>query len=224
MKLTKAKLIKFIKPGIEKLGFTEFKDTISGYHGIFLKRLKNGFYLTLGLTIHRYYDSMFTGDYYLSKTTRVASIWGDIPIESEERPGFLLTDEERAIYPEDEINVKGSYDIWWNGNDEKAITDFLKVIEITEPRFINQPELINKIEKSKEVQKMKIQADKVIQSVASNQVGTNFNFLPNKEVDNIPMIWFKAAESVLLNSGGILNANTVKLLATDAYRQNTLQL
>jgi hypothetical protein len=45
-------------------------------------------------------------DYYLSKTTKIGATWGDIPNESYKRPSFLLTDLERSIYPENEINVK----------------------------------------------------------------------------------------------------------------------
>jgi len=41
MKLTKAKLIKLVKPGLEKLGFTEFKDTISGAQGLFCKKIND---------------------------------------------------------------------------------------------------------------------------------------------------------------------------------------
>lgn len=136
MKLSKAKLIKMVKASLEDLGYTEFKESTGGSQGLFVKDLGRGFYLTLGLTIHRYYDSAFTGDFYLSKTTRFASLWGDIPRESYERPSFLLTDEERSVYLEDEINVKAARDIWWDGSDENSVLDFLRVIEVTEPRFV----------------------------------------------------------------------------------------
>lgn len=222
MKLTKAKLIKLVKPGLGKLGFTEFKETTEGSQGFFAKKLKNGFYLTLGLIIHRYYDSAFTGAFYFSKTTRWASVWGDIPDESYKRPGHLLKDGERSIYPEDEINVKGAYDIWWDGNDEKSVLDFLRVIELTEPRFVNQPGLMRKIEQSQDIQALSNYSEAVKKLVSTNQINGSFSFLPVKEVDGIPLDWFKASEKVLKESKGILNANTVKLLAADAYRQKQL--
>lgn len=222
MKLTKTKLIKLLKPNLEELGFTEFKDTIIGAQGFFAKKLKNGLYLTLGMTIHRYYDSAFTGDFYLSKTTRWASVWGDIPNESYKRPGRFLTDEERSIYPEDEINVKGAYDIWWDGSDEKSIADFIRVIKLTEPRVINQPELIEKINESHQVKILARYAEKVKELVRENQTEGDFIFLPTKEVDGISLTWFKASEKVLRENEGILNSNTVKLLAADAYRQYQL--
>lgn len=222
MKLSKTKLIKLVKPSLEKLGFTEFKETTEGSQGFFAKKLKNDFYLVLGLIIHRYYDSAFTGSFYLSKTTRWASVWGDIPNESYKRLGHLLADAERSIYPEDEINVKGAYDIWWDGNNEKSVLDFLRVVELTEPRFINQVGLIEKINQSKEVNLLSDYSEKVKEIVATNQADGTYSFLPAKEVDEIPIIWFKASEKVLKESKGILNANTVKLLAADAYRQKQL--
>jgi hypothetical protein len=222
MKLSKAKLIKLVKPQLNQLGYIDFKDSLSGYQGLFSKKIENGFYLTLGLIIHRHYDSAFTAEYYLSKTTRIASIWDDIPKESSERPSFLLTDAERSIYPEDEINVKGAYDIWWDGNNEKSVLDFLRVIELTEPRFINQIDLIKKINQSKEVNVLSNYSETVKNIVATNQAEGKYSFLPTKQVDEIPIIWFKASEKVLEENKGILNANTVKLLAADSYRQNQL--
>jgi len=222
MKLSKARLIKLVKSGLEKLGFMEFNDTINGTQGFFTKKLESGLYLTLGLIIHRYYDDAFTGAFYLSKTTRWGSVWDDIPKESYRRPGYFLTDRERSIYPENEINTIGSYDIWWNGSDEKAILNFLRVIELTEPRFANQSDLIRKIENSQEIKMLSKYADKVNDFVGKNQLQGSYKFTPSKEVDNIPMDWFKASEKVLNDNKGILNANTVKLLASDAYRQYCL--
>jgi hypothetical protein len=222
MKFSKSKLIKLIKPSLEKLGFTEFKDSKGGWQGIFCKKLGNGFYLTLGLTIHRYYDNAFTADYYLSKTTTIGATWGDIPNESYKRPSFLLTDLERSIYPENEINVKGAYDIWWNGNDQKSVSDFLRVIELTEPRFINQTDLVEKITQSQEVKILSNYCMKVKSIVATNQADGTYFFLPEKEVDGIPIIWFKASEKVLKENNEIINAHKVRRLAADAYRQNKL--
>jgi hypothetical protein len=222
MKLSKSKLIKLVKPSLEKLGFTEFKDNKGGWQGLFCKKLENGLYLTLGLTIHRYYDSAFTADYYLSKTTIIGATWEDIPNESYKRPSFLLTDVERSIYPEDEINVKGAYDIWWDGNDEKSVLDFLRVIELTEPRFTNQTDLTQKINQSKEVNILSNYSEEVKNIVATNQADGTYSFLPAKEIDEIPIIWFKASEKVLKEHKEILNAHTVARLAADAYRQKQL--
>jgi hypothetical protein len=222
MKLTKTKLIKSIQLPLEKMGYTEFKDSIEGTQGLFIKTLNNGFYLCLGLTISRYFDDMFTVDYYLSKTTRWGAVWKDIPNESYERPGIFLTKQERFIYLDEEHNAEGVVDVWWNGNSEKEINNFLKVIEITEHRFVNQYEIIKKIEESKELAKLSSLAKKTQQVVELNKVIDNLNFQPKKEIDNIPFVWFKAAETVLKEDKEILNDNTVKFLAADSWRQYML--
>lgn len=222
MKLSKGRLTKLVKSGLENLGFVEFKDTVNGTQGFFTKKLESGLYLTFGLIIHRFYNDSFTGAFYLSKTTRWGSVWDDIPKESYRRPGYFLTYNERSIYPESEINTIGSYDIWWNGSDERSILDFLRVIELTEPRFANQPDLIKKIENSQEIKTLSEYADRVKDLIGKNQLDGSYKFIPSKEVDNIPMDWFKASEKVLNDTKGILNPNTVKLLASDAYRQYCL--
>lgn len=220
MKLTKAKLISLLKPDLEKLGFIQIKDTITGSQGLFVKKLHKDFYLTLGLIIHRYYDSAFTGAFYLSKTTRWSSIWGDIPKESYKRPGYLLTDSERTVYSETEINAKEIYDIWWDGKDKDSLSQFLNVIQITESRFLNQTDLFTKVELSTEVNLLSKYSHKVKELINEKSIiNRAYKFLPTKEIDNIPIIWFMAAEVVLTDENGILNSNTVKLLAADAYRQ-----
>jgi hypothetical protein len=52
----------------------------------------------------------------------------------------------------------------------------------------------------------------------------NFECLPAKSIDNIPMEWFKAAEYVLLEREVYLSLNVrmVKNLAGNAYRQSVL--
>ena len=59
-----------------------------------LKYIVYYFYLSLGMNIHRFYEDCYTCDYYLSLTTCIYSMWGDIPLLSSKRPGELLTDEE----------------------------------------------------------------------------------------------------------------------------------
>lgn len=216
MKLTKAKLIKALKPEMEKLGYHWFKDSISGAQGLFAKKVDDSLYLTVGLTIHRYYDDAFTADLYLSKTTNIYCTWGDIPKDCEERPGFLMTDEELAKYKEDDYLIK---DIWWSC--EKSLDDFIDAIRLYAPRMLDNEDLIRRIKSSKDVEELWIISSKIKQNVGNIPV-TEFSFIPEKEIDNIPLEWFKAAEWTLRESGEYVNLHIVKLHASDAYRQYVL--
>ena len=222
MKLTKSKLIKLLNPRLEKSGYTFFKDTSSGAQGVFCKKISSELYLTLALTIHRYYESAFVGEFTFSKTTIPFLSWGDIPNEMNKRIGHLLTDSERSSYVEDEINAKSAKDIWFNGGDADSVLDFIKVIEITEPRIVNDRELIEKVNQSKDVTSLASYSKRVKELVLNDKTEGTYSFLPTKEIDGIPIIWFKASEKVLRENKEILNAHTVKRLAADAYRQSIL--
>lgn len=221
-RLTKAKLNTLLRKGLSDLGYTEFKDSISGYQGLYAKKLDNGLYLSLGLTIHRYYEDAFTADFYLSETTFVGATWGDIPKKSDQRPGGLLFAEEILKYEDGDLNVKGSHDIWWHGYDDEALSDFIQVISFTEPRFINQPDLILAIKNSKDGKLISQCALKTIEFAIENKLNDPYDFLPPKEIDNIPMIWFMAAEKAMIELKESLSVNGVKATASDAYRQYVL--
>ncbi|MCT1532164.1 hypothetical protein ACS126_08175 [Sphingobacterium lactis] len=222
MKLSKSRLIKLLKPSLEALGYKEFKDSILGCQGCFCKKVENDYYLTLGMIIHRYYDYAFTGEFYLSKTTRWSTVWGDIPKKSFERPGYFLTQEELASYKEDLVNVSGNPDIWWNGGDEQSVIKFLDTIKLTEVRFLRQPNLIKEISQSKIVEKMYLYGKETERLVRKGKLEEVFKFVPSKEKDDIPVEWFKASEIVLRRNNAILNSRTVALLAADAFKRHHL--
>lgn len=94
MKLNKRRLLLFIQKSMSDLGYVEFPDTISDAD-LFVKPIGE-LYLTVGFTIHRFYDDQFTCTYYLSRTTNWAECWGDIPHRlTYIRPGELMSLEER---------------------------------------------------------------------------------------------------------------------------------
>ena len=214
LKLTKAKLNKAVRPGLEKLGYVFLKDSITGAQGLFGKKLPNGLYLTLALTIHRFYDDAFTADFELSKT---AEVFG-IPSVSRKRPGYLLTKEELA-----ERNETAP-DIWWNGYDAESVASFVALIQKTEPRFLSQEGIVEKIEQSSAEEEYYQRSLLVREWVAKGVPDMDFECLPGKCIDNIPMEWFKAAEYVLLEREEYLSLNAwnVKNLAGNAYRQSVL--
>jgi len=221
LKLTKAKLIAKVKAPLEKLGYISFKDPISSAQGFFSKKLDNGLYLTLGLTISRHMESNFTGSFYYSKTTRWAAVWDDIPEESYVRPGFLMSKEERKIYFNTENELLLDY--WWNGFDDSSVASFIEVIKLTESRLYEDRLLTKKIEDSLSASQMKNYADEVNKSVFEiEKLNFTYSYLPDKEVNGLPMRWFKTSEYVLKKQNGILNKNTVKNLASDAFIQSTI--
>ncbi|MGJ1507928.1 hypothetical protein [Sphingobacterium siyangense] len=221
MKLTKAKLITKVKAPLATLGYLYFKDSISSAQGFFSKKLENGFYLSLGLTIDRYMESEFTGCFYYSKTTRWASVWGDIPTESYERPGFLMSTEERRIYFDTENEQFCDY--WWDGSDDSSVVSFIEVIKLTESRLYEDRLLTKRIEDSLSVSQLRNYADEVKKLVSDiEKLNFTYSYLPDKEIDGIPMQWFKASEYILKEQNGILNKNTVKNLASDAFIQRTI--
>jgi len=225
MKLTKSQLIRHTRNGLKELGFEEIKDTITPAQGLYIKSIGNGLYLSLGLTISRYHESMFTASFYLSKTTTWALVGNDIPKGSYERIGRFLTRDERIKLLGKEYSTPGVTDAWWNAEYENEVAYFLETVRIAEPRFIEQPGLIDEIKRSSFVNELALLSYLVIKEI---KIGSNINefdyhFVPPKSIDNIPLEWFKAAERVITNEKAILNLNTVKRLAADAWRQNLLK-
>lgn len=224
-KLSQTKLVKSTRNNLLELGFQELKDTISGASGLFAKHLHDDFFLTLGLTISNYYDSRFTASFYLSKTIRWSSVWDDIPLESYRRIGRFLSVDERKNLLDMSFNLEKEGDAWWDGSDELQIANFLKTVAITEGRFLGQENIFDKIESSSEVKLLHRYSSGVIALVSQNKLPLEYHYkyMPNRIIDDIPLEWFKAAELVLLENKGILNVDTVKLLASDAWHQFNLK-
>lgn len=225
MKLSKVQIIKSTKNKILELGYHEIIDTITGANGFFVKSLDNNFFLTLGLEISRFYDSMFTASFYLSKTTRWGSVWGDIPSESYERVGTFLTKEERTELLNEEFSKEGVIDAWWDGFKKQEVEKFLKVVEIAEKRFLGQANLFSNIENSIEIKELVEYVSSVFALINEDSIkDTKYEFVPLKTKDGIPIDWYKAAEKTIRNKKGVLNLNSVKLLAADAWKQKQILL
>lgn len=223
MRLKKKELLKNLSPQIFGLGFMEFKDTIYGTSGLFIRRVQGGLYLSIAFNISRLYDSLFTCDLYLSRTTRIGCLWGDIPLGSYTRPGFLLTQEERESYVVDGIFAP---DIWWDGAKDGDYDDFIRVLQLALPRFTADEELIRSIYDSKELESLYTTAQRVrmlAREMPSPLSYEGYKYLPPKKVDNIPMTWFCAAEKVLTKTKStLINRLLVIKTAADAYRQELL--
>ena len=218
MKLTSAKLISKLKRRLQSLGFTYFKET--GVTGTFKMKIDGDLYLTLSLTVSRWYDSMFTGEYSLSLTTRWGYTIGNIPRDSYKRISYVLSDEERTRYSKEENpNVK---DLWWDGMDEADVNSFLEIVELTYKRFSSDSDLVKRIRQSDEAKKLAKQSQETIDCVNKGNFAQDLECQPNKEIDFIPFEWFKAAETVLRQNGSTLHEAGVIVLASDAYRRSVL--
>lgn len=218
MKLTSAELISKLKRRLQSLGFTYFKET--GVTGTFKMKVDGDLYLTLSLTVDRWYDSMFTGEYSLSLTTRWGYTIGDIPHDSYKRISYVLTDEERVRYSKEESpNVK---DLWWDGMDETDVNSFLEIVELTYKRFSSDFDLVKRIRQSNDAKLLAKLSQETIDCVIKGEFAQNLECQPDKEIDSIPFEWFKAAETVLKQNGSTLHEANVIQLASDAYRRSVL--
>ncbi len=218
MKLTQVKLISKLKRRLQSLGFMYFKE--AGVTGTFKMKVDGGLYLTLSLTVDRWYDSMFTGEYSLSLTTRWGYTIGDIPRDSYKRISYVLTDEERARYSKEENpNVK---DLWWDGMDEADVNSFLEIVELTYKRFSSDSDLVQRIRQSNDAKLLAKLSQETIDCVIKGEFAQNLECQLDKEIDFIPFEWFKAAETVLKQNGSTLNEAGMIVLASDAYRRSVL--
>jgi len=223
MKLTKNQLIKLTRGQLETLGYQEIRDSIGIANGLFVKLISKDIYLTLGFTISSFYDSMFTAAYYLSKTTLWGAVWDDIPEEGYKRVGDFLTKDERFRLLTEEYCLDGVIDSWWDAANKTDINKFIEAVSITEDRFLLQIDLIKKVNASREIGKLFELGNMVLDKVKSNDFTLyEYKYIPKQPIDDIPMIWFQAAEVVLSSSNEAVNINTVKRLAGDAWRRKLL--
>jgi hypothetical protein len=222
MKLKKIELVKSLRDKLKGIGYQEIKDTVTGAEGLFIKVVNGNYFLCLGLTISNFYDTKFTGSFYLSKTTVWGATWGDIPDSSYERPGKFLNKKERQVYLDEEYNGEGMVDVWWDADNKNAYDNFIETIRITEPRFLGQKDLFKKIDASQEIKELVSYVDKVFIIVNQPDSDFNYKFLPQNKIDDIPIEWFKAAEKTINDANGIKNVNTIVRLAADAWRQRQI--
>ncbi len=227
MRLNKKRLLKFVRTVMINLGYIEFEDNQVSDANLFVKP-QGELFLTIGFTIHRYYNDAFTLDYYLSRTTNYGAGWGDIPHNKiRVRPGELMSAQERLAITVDadcKINPEIT-DMWWNafdieGNpDATSLESLQKTIQLTESRVIGQPEVIDKIYASQVLEEQFNIINEVILIAQLEDWIDSLEFLPTRELKGTPLKWFKAAETALKrrNDADICK-NSVRWYAKDAAR------
>lgn len=226
MNLCKKKLLGFIRDPLLNLGYTEFQDNLISDANLFVK-MESDLFLTIGFTIHRFYDNAFTFSYYLSRTTNWADCWGDIPHRlTYIRPGELMSAQERESLAVDEscrFNPQIT-DIWWRAFDKSgnydlfSLASFADTIRMTEKRVAQQPEICEKIYASKVLEEIYNDVNRTIELVISGEFIENLEFLPKHEIKGTPMEWFKAAETHLKSKSIKINHDVIKFLAMDSAR------
>lgn len=214
-----------------ELGYVEFEHTSVSDANIFVKN-EGSLFLTIGFTIHRFYDDAFTIDYYLARTTSLALGGGDVPHKNYIRPGELMSEQERLEITVDKRCKDNPLitDMWWNAFDQEgnfdmvSLDSFVKAVRLTEGRVVKQPGIIEKIYESKILEDRYYIVNRIIDVALSENFCICLEFLPNSDKKTLPLKWFKAAETVLRNECPIkhITANNVKSLAGDAFRVYTM--
>ena len=223
MKLTKNKLCNILKPHLHKMGYIWFKDSYIT-DGCFCKLVDSNLYLSLCLNISRYSSSLFTADYYISTTNTIACIYGDIPKGCYKRIGFLLTDDELKLYFPKEYSLGYKpKDVWWSGFVVNEISNFIQIIQLTESRITTDTALLQEILNSKTISNLQIRSKVTKDIFRQENFLDNLEYTPSKEIDNIPINWFKAAETSLKKFNIKCNKQMVINLASTSYREYTLE-
>lgn len=220
MTLKKIQLVRAVRKSLATLGYTSITESQSLSSGLFCKYLGDDFFLTIGLEIHRFYDCRYTCSYYYSKTTDWGQLECDIPKKCFQRIGVLFTEKERERYFG---KNSAAIDKWWESIDDVTVADFIETIKKTEPRIIGDISLRNEIEKSKTISQAVSISKRICAVVREHSVPTiQYDYLPPKEVDNIPMEWYKAAEFVRREANALISRNYVLYNAAEAYRRHML--
>lgn len=183
-KLTKAKLYKKIHKPFLEMGYLEFACK-NLWYGIYVKNVAEGWYLTVGPVIHRFYDDLFTTDMWLSKNTLINR--ANMPWDSSFRPENILKCD------------------WWEGLPQESVDDFLtKFRNICEPKVISQISVIAEI----------LEANKYVSEVAQLNTGVYNKYVelfgdPSESFDNFnlqkpiktPDSWYMASEKYFEKNG-----------------------
>jgi hypothetical protein len=217
MKVTRKQLFKKLVPFFEGMGYTYFKDTISPACGLFAKKIDDNIYVCIGIDTSNLFENAFDCNYYMGQSLTYALLYEGI------RDAYLRSWQ---LFSEGELNKYRSIgafseDFWWHSDDVNSIKSFKDAVQLTEPRFINNLGLRERIATNEEAKHQHDLTTKVRTLVQSGVPDFETKFVPEKEKDGIPLIWFTAAEYVQKDEG-YFNKNTVFRLTADAYRQYLL--
>lgn len=218
MKVTRKQLFKKLIPFFEKeMGYTYFKDTISPASGLFAKKNDEKIYVCIGIDTSNLYENAFDCNYYMGLSLTYALLYEGIR-DAYLRSWQLFSEEELNKYRS--IGAFSEY-FWWHSDDDNSIESFKDAVRLTEPRFINNLCLRERIAANEEAKHQHDLTTKVRMLVQCGVSDFETQFVPEKEKDGIPLVWFTAAEFVQKDER-YFNKHAVFRLAADAYRQYIL--
>lgn len=218
MKVTRKQLFKKLIPFFEKeMGYTYFKDTISPACGLLAKKIDEKIYVCIGIETSNLYENAFDCNYYMGQSLTYALLYEGIR-DAYMRSWQLLSEEELKKY-----RSIGAFseDFWWHSDDVNSIETFKDAVRLSEPRFINNFDLRKRVVANEEAKHQQDLSTKVRMLIKNGVPDIKTLFIPEKEKDGIPLIWFAAAEYVQKDEK-YFNKNTVFRLTADAYRQHIL--
>ena len=218
MKLTKRLLMARLRPVFSEMGFTEF----GGVDKCFCKKVDDYFILCIIPTIHRFYDDAFTVELYLSKITSLCCTYGDIPKECHERPGFLLSEEEKMTRYNSVVS-----DVWWHCFEDESFDDFTNLIRLVEPRMLERrTSLQERLDNSKDVERLVNEVYSITDIVTQGNCGKGSLDISRNSMGNTPKVWFDAAEYYARNFVPDISEKDIKDYvvhsASRAYRHSIL--
>jgi len=218
MKVTRKQLYKQLIPFFEDLGYTYFKDTISAASGLFAKKIDNNLYVSIGITTSNLYYNSFTCNMYMAQSLDFGLMYKGILMQCFPRPGNYLTEEELISFRGTESKLT---DIWWQSDDINSIESFKMAVRLAEPRFVNNLELRKKIINNEGAIHQHNLTNRVKMLVKKGIPKFETQFVPEKEKDGIPLIWFETAEFVQKEVDDLFKMSVLSL-AADSYRQYIL--
>ena len=218
MKVTRKQLFKKLIPFFEKeMGYTYFKDTISPASGLFAKKIDEKIYVCIGIDTSNLYENAFDCNYYMGLSLTYALLYEGIR-DAYMRPCQLLSKEDLNKY---QSNGVLSELYWWHSDDDRSVESFKEAVRITEPRFINNLELRERVVANEAAKYDHELTTRTIKLVKNGVPDFEKKYVPEKEKDGIPLIWFTAAEYIEKEEKDFCK-NAVFMLAADAYRQYIL--
>lgn len=217
MKVTRKQLFKQLIPFFEEMGYIYFKDTISAANGLFAKKIDDCIYLSVGINTSNLFENSFNCYFYIGRSLEFGFTYPDT------RDAYVAITQLMTEKELDKYRGEGTLsDVhWWHSDDINSINSCKECVQLTEQRLLTNVELRSRIVSNEEAKHQYELSTRVQMFVKNGMPAIETQFVPEKEMDGIPLIWFVAADYVQREEK-YYNKNSVFALAADAYRRFVL--